>query len=104
MLVFQWSQRYLLRTVSYLHIQVLQQLQPIFGANLGTTLLYGLIITIPTVIIAGPLFSKFLKNFEKEPPKGLFNPRVFTEEEMPSFGISLLVAIIPVVYGCLSHL
>lgn len=69
----------------------------IFGANLGTTLLYGLIITIPTVIIAGPLFSKFLKNFEKEPPKGLFNPRVFTEEEMPSFGISLLVAIIPVV-------
>lgn len=42
----------------------------IFGANLGTTLLYGIVITIPTVIIAGPLFSRCLKNFEKEPLKG----------------------------------
>ena len=40
----------------------------IFGANLGTTLLYGMIITIPTVIVAGPIFSKFLKSFEKSPP------------------------------------
>lgn len=37
----------------------------IFEANLGTTLLYGLIITIPTVIVAGPLFSKLLARFEK---------------------------------------
>ncbi|WP_315709065.1 gluconate:H+ symporter [Brenneria uluponensis] len=69
----------------------------IFNANLGTTLLYGLIIAIPTVIIAGPLFSKLLKKYEKEPPKGLFNPHVFAEEEMPGFGVSLLSAIIPVI-------
>ena len=35
----------------------------IFEANLGTTLLYGFIITIPTVIVAGPLFSKLLTRF-----------------------------------------
>ncbi|OWS76960.1 gluconate permease [Pantoea sp. VS1] len=69
----------------------------IFGANLGTTLLYGLIITIPTVIIAGPIFSKFLKSFEKSPPEGLYNPKIFTEEEMPGFFISIFAAVIPVV-------
>ena len=69
----------------------------IFGANLGTTLLYGIVITIPTVIIAGPLFSRFLKNFEKEPPEGLYNPKIFAEDEMPGFGISIFAAIIPVI-------
>lgn len=51
----------------------------IFEANLGTTLLYGFIITIPTVIVAGPLFSKLLTRFEKAPPEGLFNPHLFSE-------------------------
>lgn len=74
----------------------------IFGANLGTTLLYGLIITIPTVIVAGPLFSRFLKNFEKSPPEGLYNPKIFTEEEMPGFGTSIFAAIIPVVLMALA--
>jgi Gnt-II system L-idonate transporter len=69
----------------------------IFGANLGTTLLYGLIITIPTVIVAGPIFSKFLKSFEKSPPEGLYNPKIFPENEMPGFGISIFAAVIPVV-------
>ncbi|WP_437612168.1 gluconate:H+ symporter [Erwinia sp. V71] len=69
----------------------------IFGANLGTTLLYGMIITIPTVIIAGPIFSKFLKNFEKSPPEGLFNPKIFEDHEMPGFWTSIFAAIIPVI-------
>ncbi len=74
----------------------------IFNANLGTTLIYGLIIAIPTVIIAGPLFSKLLKKFEKEPPQGLFNPKIFSEQEMPGFLISLTVAIIPVILMALA--
>lgn len=57
----------------------------IFEANLGTTLLYGMIITIPTVIVAGPLFSKLLTRFEKAPPEGLFNPHIFADREMPGF-------------------
>ena len=69
----------------------------IFEANLGTTLLYGFIITIPTVIVAGPLFSKLLTRFEKAPPEGLFNPHLFTEEEMPSFWNSIFAAVIPVI-------
>ncbi|MDD7851921.1 SLC13 family permease [Escherichia coli] len=60
----------------------------IFEANLGTTFtLYGFIITIPTVIVAGPLFSKLLTRFEKAPPeRALFNPHIcLAREEMPSF-------------------
>src|ERR1700712_2748733 len=46
-----------------------------FHANLGTTLVYGLIIAVPTVIIAGPLFAQTcrkiksvpLKTFEQKP-------------------------------------
>ena len=33
-----------------------------FGANMGLTLLYGGIIAIPTIILAGPLLAPFLKN------------------------------------------
>ena len=69
----------------------------IFGANIGTTLLYGLIITIPTVIVAGPIFSRFLKSFEREPPEGLFNPKIFEEHEMQGFWISIFAAVIPVI-------
>ena len=67
----------------------------IFEANLGTTLVYGFIISIPTVIVVGALFSKRLTRFEKAPPEGLFNPHLFTEEEMPSFWNSIFAAVIP---------
>lgn len=69
----------------------------IYGASVSMVLLYGMIIAIPTVIIAGPLFSKLLKRFEKEPPKGLFNPKVFKEEEMPSFAVCMFTALVPIV-------
>jgi Gnt-II system L-idonate transporter len=69
----------------------------IFEANLGTTLLYGMIITIPTVIVAGPLFSKLLTRFEKAPPEGLFNPHIFADHEMPGFWNSIFAAVMPVI-------
>lgn len=74
----------------------------VYGANISMTLIYGIIIAIPTVIVAGPVLSKFLKRFEKEPPKGLFNPKIFTEEEMPSFGISVFTAVVPVILMALA--
>ncbi|MGC9934579.1 gluconate:H+ symporter [Priestia aryabhattai] len=71
----------------------------IYDANLGKTLLYGIIIAIPAVIISGPLYTKLFKkeDLEVEIPKGLFNPKHFTEEEMPGFGISVFTALIPVI-------
>ncbi len=69
----------------------------IYGADMGKTLLYGIILAIPTVIIAGPVFASFLKKMDKPIPAGLYNPKVFTEEEMPGFGMSVFTALIPVI-------
>ncbi len=74
----------------------------IYKADVSSVLLYGIIIAIPTVIVAGPIFSKFLKRFEHEPPKGLYNPKIFTEEQLPSFGLSVFTAIVPVILMALA--
>lgn len=68
----------------------------VYNASISKTLLYGAILGIPTAIISGPVFSKFLKNMEHPIPKGLYNPKIFTNEEMPSFGVSIFTALIPV--------
>lgn len=69
----------------------------IFNADIGTTLIYGFIIAIPTVILAGPLYYNFVKDIRPEIPKGLYNPKIFKDDEMPSFAVSILTALVPVV-------
>lgn len=69
----------------------------IFNADLGITLIYGFIIAVPTVILAGPLYYNFVKDLKPEIPKGLYNPKIFKEDEMPSFAISIFTALVPVV-------
>lgn len=70
----------------------------VFEASIGQTVIWGVIIAIPAIIIAGPLFTKLFKkeDLEVEIPKGLFNPKKFEEHEMPGFAASLLTAILPV--------
>lgn len=69
----------------------------IYNADIGMTLVYGAIIAIPTAIVAGPLFYNTTKDLTPDIPKGLYNPKVFTEEEMPGFGVSVFTALVPVV-------
>lgn len=69
----------------------------LFNADIGKTLIYGLIIGIPTVIISGPLLYNTAKNIKNSIPEGLHNDKVFTEEEMPSFWSSILTALTPVI-------
>jgi len=71
----------------------------IYKASLGKTLLYGIPIAIPAVILGGTVFTKFFKKeyLNCDIPKALFNPKHFTEEEMPGFGISIFTATIPVI-------
>lgn len=71
----------------------------VFDANIGETLIYGIIIAIPAIIIGGPLFTKLFKkeDLEVEIPKGLFNLKEFTEEEMPGFMTSILTSLMPVI-------
>ncbi len=68
-----------------------------FGADIGKTLLYGIIIAIPTIIVAGPLLTRRLKNVEATPLKEFYNPIILKDNEMPSFGISVFSALLPVI-------
>ncbi|GAB3231014.1 gluconate transporter [Algoriphagus aestuariicola] len=67
-----------------------------FGANMGLTLFYGFLIAIPTIIIAGPLFSPFLKNIKSEPLK-TFQSEPKPESELPGIGNSIFTALLPVI-------
>lgn len=66
-----------------------------FHADMGTTLLFGIIIAIPTVIIAGPLFSKSLKNINAT-LLSTFKSEGLPEEKLPGVFNSFLSSLLPV--------
>ncbi|MFL6558185.1 MAG: GntP family permease [Bacillus sp. (in: firmicutes)] len=74
-----------------------------YGADLGQVLLYGFIIAIPTVFIAGPLFTKLAKklvpnSFAKTGNiASLGELKTFKIEDTPGFGISVFTAMLPVI-------
>ncbi|MFT5167069.1 MAG: Gnt-I system high-affinity gluconate transporter [Saprospiraceae bacterium] len=68
-----------------------------YGADIGTTLLYGLIVAIPAIILGGPIFARTLKKYNPVPLKSMFSNKRFTEEEMPSLFISIFTALLPVI-------
>ncbi len=66
-----------------------------FNADMGLTLLYGLMVATPAIIIAGPIFAKTLKNIEANPLK-TFQPAVIPEEKLPGIQNSLFTSLLPV--------
>ena len=66
-----------------------------FAANMGLTLLYGLIVAIPTTIIAGPIFGATLKKMTSS-PLSTFQAKVKPQEELPGIANSLLSSLLPV--------
>ncbi len=74
-----------------------------YGANIGEVLLYGFIVAVPTVILAGPVFTKLAKkmvpnSFTKTGDiASLGEHKEFKLEETPGFGISVFTALFPVI-------
>ncbi|MCP9298192.1 gluconate permease GntP [Bacillus halotolerans] len=74
-----------------------------YGANIGEVLLYGFIVAVPTVLIAGPIFTKFAKkivpaSFAKNGNiSSLGTQKTFKLEETPGFGISVFTAMLPII-------
>jgi Gnt-I system high-affinity gluconate transporter len=66
-----------------------------FDANMGLTLFYGFLIAIPTIIIAGPIFAKTLKNIHASPLK-TFQAETRPESELPGAFNSFFTALLPV--------
>lgn len=79
-----------------------------FEANIGMVLLYGFIISIPTVIIAGPIFSYVLKKvapqvFERDGDESAIGEiKEFAIEDTPKFGVSVLTSLFPVILMAIS--
>ena len=67
-----------------------------FNANIGLTLIYGLIIAIPAIILAGPVFSKTLKNIHSVPLE-TFHGTILPEDRLPGAVSSFLSALLPVI-------
>ncbi len=66
-----------------------------FNGNIGLTLLYGLIVAVPAIVIAGPLFSKTLKNIKSEPLE-TFRGNTLPADKLPGSFNSFLSALLPV--------
>ena len=67
-----------------------------FHANMGKTLLYGMTIAIPAIILAGPVFAKTLKGIVSSPLEGLVAAEK-PEAQLPGIGNSLLSSLLPVI-------
>ncbi|HET6256873.1 MAG TPA: gluconate:H+ symporter [Puia sp.] len=68
----------------------------LFHADMGKTLMYGMTIAIPAVILAGLLYSRTLRNIAASPLKGLVAAEK-PEEQLPGIGTSLLTSLLPVI-------
>jgi Gnt-I system high-affinity gluconate transporter len=64
-------------------------------ADMGKTLLYGICIAIPTIIVAGPLFATTLKKMDVEPLQ-TFKPKDIEVSSLPSFLNSIITCLLPV--------
>ena len=68
-----------------------------FDADIGKTLLYGILISIPAIIVAGPILAGRFKNINAQPLKEFVNPEVLTEDRMPGTWSSILSTLLPVI-------
>jgi GntP family gluconate:H+ symporter len=71
----------------------------VFGADIGKTILYGLIVALPTAIIAGPLFGSLIaRRIPGNPSLELMEQLAHEPEatNLPSFGVTLLTVLLPV--------
>jgi len=69
-----------------------------FNADMGITLIWGIVIAVPAIILAGPIFSKTLKNIKTGPLK-LFDtskPESDRNRSEPSKTNSFFSATLPV--------
>jgi len=67
-----------------------------FNADMGKTLMYGLILAVPAIIIAGPYLGRILKSVNVT-LIGLFAEKEdFPDKELPAAFPSFMIAILPV--------
>ena len=66
-----------------------------FSANMGLTLLYGIVIAIPAILLAGPVFARTLKDIDAE-PLATFRKEPVDSSLLPSWAVSFMASLLPV--------
>ncbi|MFM1912587.1 MAG: hypothetical protein RIR51_425 [Bacteroidota bacterium] len=72
-----------------------------FNADMGVTLLYGILAAVPTIIIAGPVFAKTLGGLPIR-KSTVLEVNMLEEKELPSKFASFFTALFPVVILAMS--
>lgn len=66
-----------------------------YNADMNTVFIYGLLLALPAIFLAGILLPKFFNHVNATVPTNLYNPVEFNENNTPSFGKSLFCATLP---------
>ena len=66
-------------------------------ADLGVTLGLGILVAIPTIAVAGPWFARIAGRWVDVPAPELFESRDTENGPRPSFGVTMLTVLTPVV-------
>jgi GntP family gluconate:H+ symporter len=66
-------------------------------ADLGRTLALGILVAIPTIVVAGPLFARFAERWVPVPAGDLYDATTEKREKRPGFGVTLATVLLPVV-------
>lgn len=75
-----------------------------FHADMGKTMIYGLIIALPAIFLSGPILSKFLSRIKAKPLKEFLNSSILPEDKLPGFWISFFSALMPMILISLATL
>lgn len=75
-----------------------------FKADIGKTLIYGVLVAIPAILISGPVLTRLIPKVKAQPLKEFMTTKVFTEEQLPGFSTSILTALLPVILIAFSTL
>ncbi|WP_436832550.1 gluconate:H+ symporter [Parapedobacter sp. DT-150] len=68
----------------------------LYHADMGLTLIYGVAVAIPAILLGGVAFSRALKGIKPNPPVQFTTLTTPAEETIPGFWVSLLTGLLPV--------
>lgn len=67
-----------------------------FGADMGKVMMLGILISVPAMIIAGPLLATRFKKIRATPMEEFTGQEPLDEKELPSTFLSMMAALMPV--------
>ena len=66
-------------------------------ADIGKTILYGIIVGLPTIVLSGIVFGRTLRRYKSTPNLSLLTVKLMEPQQLPGLGLSLLTALMPLI-------